>query len=347
MDLATELAERRLVPDALIRRQVRRLLRTRLADEAARHSEPGAADAWIAHMRTAPIALSTVEANDQHYEVPVDFYRRVLGPRLKYSSALYPPGIADLAAAEEAMLDLTARRARLADGQRVLELGCGWGSLTFWMAEAYPRSEIVAVSNSASQRAWIEGQARQRGIENIRVITADVNTFQAEGRFDRVVSVEMFEHARNWEALLGRIRGWLAPNGLVFLHFFAHQRFAYPFEAFGSDDWMGRHFFTGGMMPVKDLPSRLRIPFEVTERWDVSGEHYARTAEAWLRNLDSHRAAVTALFSKYEPRDAAERRLQRWRIFFISCAELFGFAGGGEWLVSHTLLSPRSAGSEP
>jgi cyclopropane-fatty-acyl-phospholipid synthase len=339
MSIGVELAERRLVPDALIRHQVRRLLRGRLAHEADRWRMPGASEAWLSHMRGAPIALATREANEQHYEVPVAFYRRVLGPHLKYSSAFFPPGVDELGAAEEAMLELTVQRARLADEQRILELGSGWGSLTLFMARAFPRAEIVAVSNSASQKRWIDAQARSAGLSNVRVVTADVNAFEPDGRFDRVVSVEMFEHVRNWEALLGRVHEWLSPAGMLFLHFFANRRFAYPFDSSGDDDWMGRHFFTGGMMPIKDLPSRLLTPFDVVERWEVPGEHYSRTAEHWLRNLDVHHAELLQLFSEDEPRNDAQRRLQRWRMFFIACAELFGFEGGGEWLVSHTLLA--------
>jgi cyclopropane-fatty-acyl-phospholipid synthase len=345
MSIGVELAERRLVPDALIRHQVRRLLRGRLEEEAQKWQAPGASEAWLTHMRGAPIALATREANQQHYEVPAAFYRLVLGPQLKYSSALFPPGVDDLGAAETLMLELTARRAQLCDEQRILELGCGWGSLTLFMARRFPRSEIVAVSNSASQKRWIDAQASAAGLSNVRVVTADVNAFETHRRFDRVVSVEMFEHVRNWEALLGRVHRWLSPAGFVFLHFFANRRFAYPFETSGDDDWMGRHFFTGGMMPIKDLPSRLQIPFDVVERWEVPGVHYSRTAEHWLRNLDEHHAELLELFSEREPRNAAQRRLQRWRMFFIACAELFGFEGGGEWLVSHTLLakSERSA----
>lgn len=343
MNLAVELAERSWVPDRLIRAKIRSLLRERLAEQAERLETPGARSAWLREMSGAPVALATGAANAQHYEVPVEFYRHVLGPHLKYSSAFWPAGTRALAEAEQAMLALTAERARLADGQRVLELGCGWGSLTFWMARAFRRSSIVAVSNSASQRAWIEGQAQREGLTNIRVITADVNAFTCAERFDRLVSVEMFEHVRNWQALLCRAHTWLESGGLMFLHFFAHQRFAYPFEATGRDDWMGRHFFTGGMMPSKDLPAQLDVPFEVLERWEVGGEHYARTAEAWLENLDRQRASVTALFAAREGRPAAARRVQRWRMFFLSCAELFGFAGGSEWLVSHVLLAPRGA----
>ena len=338
--LAIELAERHLVPDRLIRAGIRALLKQRLAAEAAREKAPGAARAWLRSMLTASVALSTEAANEQHYEVPVAFYQKVLGPHLKYSAALWPDGVDDLAEAERVMLEVTVERARLADGQRVLELGCGWGSLTFFMARAFPRSEILAVSNSRTQRLFIEEEARRRGLANVRVVTADVNQFDIEPGFDRVVSVEMFEHVRNWQALLERVHRWLRPDGLLFLHFFAHRRFAYPFEAEAEDDWMGRHFFTGGMMPSRDLLRRLSIPFDVVEQWDVGGRHYARTAEAWLANLDRQRAQVTALFAVDEGRAAAERRVQRWRMFFLSCAELFGFESGKQWLVSHVLLSP-------
>jgi cyclopropane-fatty-acyl-phospholipid synthase len=344
MSLAVELAERRWIPDSLIRHQVRRLLRGRLREEAERSREPGASEAWVENLRSSPIALATREANEQHYEVPAEFYRRVLGPHLKYSSALFASRFTSLGDAERAMLELTVRRARLADGQRILELGCGWGSLTLFMARQFPNAEIVAVSNSSSQKRWIDEQARRAGLENVRVVTVDINAFNAEGRFDRVVSVEMFEHVRNWEALLGRVHAWLAPEALVFLHFFAHRAWSYPFEATGEDDWMGRHFFTGGMMPVKDLPERLRIPFEVVERWEVPGEHYSLTAKHWLDNLDRQYADLVELFAKDEPRKDAERRVQRWRIFFMSCMELFGYARGSEWLVSHALLAPRARG---
>ena len=256
MSVALRLAEAGLVPDAAVRAGIRRLLADRLADERRKSLVPGAAARFVAELRASPIAIHTAAANEQHYEVPPAFFEIVLGRRLKYSSCVYPPGVTTLDDAEEAMLALTTDRARLADGQEVLELGCGWGSLTLFMAERFPRSRITAVSNSAPQRQFIEARAKGRGITNVRVITADINEFEAPGRFDRVVSVEMFEHLRNYERLFAKIASWLVPDGLVFVHVFCHREFAYPFEAKGDDDWMARHVFTGGVMPSDTLFAR-------------------------------------------------------------------------------------------
>jgi len=341
MNIAIDFAERRLIPDSVLRAGIRNLLRKRLASEVARHRAPNVLDDWTRMMAGAPIALSTAVANEQHYEVPAAFFEAALGPRMKYSSCHWDQAI-DLASAEEEMLALTAERARLEDGQDVLELGCGWGSLSLWMAKSFPNSRITGVSNSASQRAFIMSRARLEGLDNLEILTADMNDFSIDRRFDRVVSVEMFEHIRNWQRLLSRIHGWLEPDGLLFLHFFAHRRFAYSFETTGDDDWMGKNFFTGGMMPSADLLSHLSIPFHVATRWDVNGTHYARTAEAWLDNLDRRSADVLALFARDMERSEARRAVQRWRIFFMACAELFGWDKGREWLVTHALLAPRA-----
>jgi len=344
MNVGIELAERGWVPDQLVRAGIRSLLRRRRATEAAKAADPGASAAWLKEMARAPIALETQAANQQHYEVPSAFFEAVLGPQLKYSSCLFAPGVVELARAEEAMLSLTAERARLSDGQRVLELGCGWGSLTLWMARHFPRSSITGVSNSRTQREYILRRAEQQGLDNVSIVTADVNRFEVAGTFDRVVSVEMFEHVRNWQALLERVHGWLAEDGRLFLHFFAHQRFSYPFEAVADDDWMGKHFFSGGLMPSVSLLRQLEIPFGVVEAWEVGGEHYAKTAEAWLRNLDRHAEAMKALFARELGADEAGRHVQRWRMFFLACAELFGFDDGREWLVTHALLAPKPGG---
>jgi cyclopropane-fatty-acyl-phospholipid synthase len=241
------------------------------------------------------------------------------------------------------MLELTAERAALEDGQEVLELGCGWGSLTLWMAEHFPRSRIAAVSNSAPQREYILSTAATRGLTNVSVTTCDVSRFDTAVRFDRVVSVEMFEHMRNWEALLRRIATWLRPDGKLFLHVFAHRHYAYPFEVRDASDWMSRHFFSGGMMPSHDLIERLDVPFVSDRSWIVSGEHYARTAEDWLSNLERHRSQVLAIFRESYGNDAASLWFQRWRVFFLACAELFGYAGGSEWIVSHRRLRPSKS----
>ncbi len=337
--------EKGYVPEALLRHGIRKLLRERLREQQAVFGpDPERALAqWIELMRRSPVALVPEKANEQHYEVPPAFFQLVLGPRLKYSSAHYAHDGASLGEAEESMLALTAQRARLADGQNVLELGCGWGSLTLWMAERYPRSRIVAVSNSAPQRAHIQAEARRLGLENVTVVTCDMNDFTIFERFDRIVSVEMFEHMRNWEELLCRAAGWMRPDALFFLHVFAHRRYAYPFEVRDESDWMSRHFFSGGMMPCHELVEHLAVPFDSEASWIVPGTHYARTAEGWLSNLERQREAVLALFRQTYGERQAELWYQRWRVFFLACSELFGYAEGSEWIVSHRLMRLRPA----
>jgi cyclopropane-fatty-acyl-phospholipid synthase len=335
-----ELAERGWIPRPLVRLGIRRMIADRLRAESRRDPAARRRD-LLAAMRAAPIALHAADANAQHYEVPAAFFRLVLGPRRKYSACLWPDGVHTLAAAEEAMLALTCERAGIADGQHVLDLGCGWGSLTRWMLERFPRCRVTAVSNSASQRACIAADLAARGLAaRATLLTADMNAFDPGRRFDRVCSIEMFEHMRNWEALLGRVAGWLEPDGRLFAHVFAHRTFAYPYEVDGAGDWMARNFFTGGLMPSHDLFAAFDRDLVVEESWEVPGSHYARTCEAWLANLDAARDDVLGVLeATYGPADAA-RWLHRWRLFFIACAELFAFAGGGEWFVSHHRLRP-------
>jgi cyclopropane-fatty-acyl-phospholipid synthase len=354
MKTAIRLVEGGLVPKPLIRRAIRRLLRERLAELEELYGadrEAGLAD-WARAMRAGPVAPVPDKANEQHYEVPADFFHLVLGRHLKYSSAYYPEELTTLDQAEAAMLALTAERAQLADGQEILELGCGWGSLSLWMAERFPAARIVSVSNSATQREWITERACERGLANLTVVTCDMNAFDpadhvgGERRFDRVVSVEMFEHMRNWEELLGRVARWLNPDGRVFLHVFAHEKYAYPFEVRDESDWMSQYFFTGGMMPSHDLLDHLDVPFEVEERWAVSGQHYARTSEDWVRNLERRRAEVLPILAATYGADRAGTWFHRWRVFFLACAELFAFDEGREWIVSHQLLRLRDTGAE-
>lgn len=343
--------DRGALPDPALRRVIRTLLRLRL-----RRNDPGTPesratqksqllDDW-AH---APLAIATDDANEQHYEVPTELFELMLGPHLKYSSAHWPDGVATLEQAEESMLRLTCRRAQLVDGMDILELGCGWGSLTLWMAAQYPASRITAVSNSATQRALIEKRAAERGLDNVTVITADMRHFGVpgeredtldvvRGRFDRVVSVEMFEHMRNHRELLRRVSTWLRDDGKLFVHVFAHQHLLYPFEVDGRADWMARHFFTGGVMPSDDLFLRLQDDLRVEQHWAVDGTHYSRTLEAWLDRLDANRPRVLQLFADtYGPQDA-EAWFHRWRVFNIACSELFNFRNGREWYVTHTLM---------
>jgi cyclopropane-fatty-acyl-phospholipid synthase len=327
--VGVELAERRLVPTAVLRQAIRRLCAARL--EHAHRS--GGADALVASMLAAPLAPVPDQANAQHYELPSAFFELVLGRHLKYSSAYWPAGTASLDAAEEAMLALVCERAELRDGQEILELGCGWGSLSLYLARRYPCARILAVSNSATQRAFLE----TRRPANLEIVTADMNVFDPGRRFDRIVSVEMFEHMRNWPALLARLARWMHPGGRLFVHVFCHLHAAYPFETDGPDNWMGRYFFSGGLMPSYALLPRLAAPFTLERHWWLDGTHYQCTAAAWRQNLEDRRAAVMAVLRDHYGAEA-RRWYQRWRLFFLACEELFGYDGGRQWGVGHYRL---------
>ncbi|MGE3509912.1 MAG: cyclopropane-fatty-acyl-phospholipid synthase family protein [Vicinamibacterales bacterium] len=346
------LLEAGAVPDWAIRMGIRRILRQRLREQCA--GGPKAQHArkqrFIEDLRQSPVAIRPDAANAQHYELPADFFRRVLGPHLKYSAGLWTDDVRTLADAEAAMLDLTIERADLRNGQRILELGCGWGSLTLEMARRFPRADIIALSNSRSQRRFVSARASEHGLTNVAVVTADINDVQLRdfGRFDRIVSVEMFEHMRNYGRLLANIAEALVDRGRLFVHIFSHVRFAYPYEMRDSSDWMARYFFTGGTMPSADLLSYFDDDLTIEHQWAVSGRHYARTAEAWLRAMDEHRDAIDAILRETygSDQDAAARRAvrqwrMRWRIFFMACAELFAYRNGTEWLVSHYLFKKR------
>lgn len=330
-----------LLPDWLLRHGIRRLLRQRLAQLTA--GGPQAArersEAFYALKREGPIAFATREANEQHYELPPAFFEQALGPRRKYSGCLWEPGTTTLAEAETAMLDLTLARAGIQAGQRVLDLGCGWGALTFRLLERFPGLEVTAVSNSRPQRQHIEGEARRRGLATLRVITADAITFTPPGAFDRIVSVELFEHLWNHEEFLRVLAGALRPGGRLFTHVFCHREHAYAFEDRDESDWLARYFFTGGWMPSADAFARAGGPFRVERHWDVPGTHYAKTAAAWVANMDAHREALlTILAGCYG--DGQERLwFARWRTFFLACEELWAFRGGSEWFVAHDLLA--------
>lgn len=344
--VAVNWVEQGYVPDGVIRLGIRRLLKQRLHELHSGDAAATAAltQAFFDELGSAPLALLPEKANEQHYEVPAEFFGAVLGSHRKYSSCYWGEGTTEvhtLAQAEAASLAATCERAGLADGQNVLELGCGWGSLTLWMAERYRGSRITAVSNSHSQRAHIEAQARQRGLGNVTVITRDMNEFDTTDRFDRVVSVEMFEHLRNWPRAFGRVAAWLLPQGKFFMHVFAHREAPYAFVERDASDWMSRHFFSGGMMPSDDLALMCQDDLKLAQRWRWDGTHYQRTSEAWLRNMDEHRDALMPLFERtYGPTEASVWWM-RWRLFFMSVAELFGYAGGQQWWVSHYLFEKR------
>lgn len=342
-NLALDFTERGMVPDRLVRAGIRRLLQRRLVDISADDPARAAArsEAFVAHMRESPVALVPHKANEQHYEMPSEFLGQVLGHHRKYSSAWWPPGVETLDGAEEAALCATAGRAGLADGQRILELGCGWGSLTLWMAAQYPNARITAVSNSSAQRLHIEAEARRRGFANVRVVTANVADLQPGERFDRVVSVEMFEHLRNWPEMFRRVADWLVPGGRFFMHVFVHRSVPYAFEERDDSDWMARHFFSGGMMPSDDLALHFQQDLSLVARWRWDGTHYARTAEAWLAHMDARRASLWPLLARVHGDERAGLWWMRWRIFFMSCAELFGYEDGREWWVAHYLFQTR------
>jgi cyclopropane-fatty-acyl-phospholipid synthase len=333
-------AETGWIPDWVIRIGIRKLLGTRIRHEqSAEAADAGQSlSAFAEQLRNSPLAVHTDEANTQHYEVPAEFFETVLGPRLKYSCCLFSQGASSLQQAECDMLALTCERADLQDGMKILELGCGWGSLTIWMAEQYPQAQIVAVSNSHGQRRYIEQRCRALGLGNVEVITCDVCDFDTEQRFDRVVSVEMFEHMRNYQELLRRISTWLLPGGSLFVHVFCHRELPYLFETEGAANWMGRHFFTGGMMPSEDLLPQFQDDLKLSRSWRVNGLDYATTCEAWLQRLDAHYATLKRRFAADLGDKEAARTLQRWRMFFMSCAELFRYRDGREWYVAHYLF---------
>jgi cyclopropane-fatty-acyl-phospholipid synthase len=337
--------EQGLVPDQVVRLGIRRLLKERLVEIGDGDGEAATrlAEAFVATLAAAPLALLTEKANAQHYEVPASFFTRVLGPRRKYSCCEWNDATQTLADAEAAALATTCERAGLADGQRILELGCGWGALTLWMAERYPSSTVTALSNSHSQRSFIEAEAARRGLGDVRVVTEDFNRFAGDGRFDRIVSVEMFEHLRNWPEAFRRVAGWLVPGGRFFMHVFTQRSTPYAFVERDESDWMSRHFFSGGMMPSDGLAVRFQDDLRLLQRWRWSGRHYARTAEAWLANLDANRTMLWPVLESVYGRQHVATWWMRWRLFFMSCAELFGYEGGECWRVSHYLFERRGA----
>ncbi|MGR6429455.1 SAM-dependent methyltransferase [Rhizobium sp. PAMB 3174] len=315
--------------DFLVGRTKRRLSRTEAISEQD----------FAEEMKRFPIAVHTEEANEQHYELPAAFFAEALGARKKYSCCLYPTEETTLDEAEIAALDETMAHADLHDGQHILELGCGWGSLSLYMAERMPNARITSVSNSASQRAFIEDEARRLGLSNLTVKTANMTEFEATDRFDRIVSVEMFEHMSNWQALLEKTRDWLKPDGKLFIHVFTHKDRSYRFDHTDKADWIAQYFFTGGIMPAHDLIKRFPDLYSVEKEWRWSGRNYEKTALHWLENYDRNDDAVRAILEETYGKDA-DLWHRRWRLFFLATAGLFGHDGGTTWGVSHYLLTP-------
>ena len=335
-----QLLETNVIPDLLIRIGIRRLLRQTLREKCGSNAQERQAAllSHIAGLKRSPIAVQTAAANEQHYEVPTGFYQLCLGRRLKYSCAYWDENTHGLDQAEERMLALTCSRAELMDGQRILELGCGWGSLSLWMAEHYPNAQIVGVSNSRTQKEHIDAEAKRRGMTNLKIITADMNAFEIERGFDRVVSVEMFEHMKNYQLLLHRISQWLVPGGKLFVHIFTHKEVAYHYEDRGPSDWMTRYFFAGGQMPSDDLLLYFQDHLRIEKHWCISGTHYGKTAEAWLQKMDANRAKIWPLFVQTYGAEQTKRWWVYWRVFYMACAELWNFKKGEEWIVSHYLF---------
>ena len=346
MQRTVEWVERGWVPDFAVRRGIRALARQRLLE--LRPDDPAAAaeltERFVALMDQSPVALLPALANQQHYELPEEFFGAVLGPHRKYSCGLFAAPGTTLPDAEAESLRQSCEHARLANGQDVLELGCGWGSLSLWMASHYPDSRITAVSNSHSQRAYIERCAAERGLANLTVLTCDMNEFDAGRQYDRIVSVEMFEHMRNWRVLFGRVARWLRDDGRFFMHVFCHRAVPYAYEDQGPTDWMSRHFFSGGMMPSDELALRFQEHLQFEARWRWDGRHYERTANAWLANMDARRTLIWPILERTYGAGEAQRWWSRWRMFFMACAELWGYDAGRQWWVSHYLFSRRPRG---
>ncbi|GAO19919.1 hypothetical protein UVI_02030340 [Ustilaginoidea virens] len=330
------------LPHAIIRFGIRQQLRHRLTTIASK-SASVAYDtkmSFIERLRTRPMAIETDAANKQHYEVGTGVFAACLGPRMKYSCCLYPQGDETLAQAETAMLRSYIDKADLKDGMSILDLGCGWGSGALYFAEMLPGSEITAFSNSRTQKRHIETEAARRNLSNIKVITGDVVDYEFESEmYDRIVSIELFEHMKNYELLMAKVSRALRPQGKLFVHIFAHLTTPYDYE----DGWMTTHFFTGGTMPSADLLLYFQKDLRIKKQWWVNGLHYSKTCEDWLSSMTANKARMWPhLIETYGEKDAATW-YYRWHIFYMACSELFAYNGGDTWGVSHYLFEKQAS----
>jgi len=338
-----KLIENDKLPDPVLRAGIRKLLKQRLADETVGDEELQQRKFinLVNELKSSPIAVNTADANEQHYELPTEFFQYCLGKNLKYSSGYWNPGVKDIDTSEDDMLALTCKRAELENGQNVLELGCGWGSLSLYMAAKFPESKFTVVSNSATQKIFIDETAAKRGIQNLTVLTADMNTFTIADSFDRVVSVEMFEHMRNYQLLLAKVASFLKPDGKLFVHIFTHKTLAYKYEVIDESDWMSKYFFTGGIMPSNHLFFYFNDDLKIEKHWVVNGTNYGKTSEAWLSNMDKHKKEIMPILENTYGKDQAVKWWVYWRLFYMACAELFNYNKGNEWMVCHYLFEKK------
>ncbi|POB13470.1 MULTISPECIES: SAM-dependent methyltransferase [Pseudomonadati] len=339
MSILMNAAERGYIPDPLIRMGIRKLIKQR-KDEINKNLEFHKSGI-INDFNKSLIAEDVDKANEQHYELPPEFFKLVLGANLKYSSALFDNGITSLDEAESAMLEKYCERAQIVDGMDILELGCGWGSLSLFLARKFPNSKITAISNSNGQREFIEERIKERSLNNLEIKTCDINDFNIENKFDRIVSIEMFEHMRNYNSLFKKVASWLKDDGRLFIHIFCHKDASYFFETQGEDNWMGRYFFTGGVMPSFDLFEKVQDSFKLVEKWKVNGANYQETSEQWFLNMEKKRSEIMKVMANTYGEDQANIWFHRWKIFFASCAELFGYDNGEEWFVGHFLFEKK------
>jgi cyclopropane-fatty-acyl-phospholipid synthase len=341
--LIYKLLEKDIIPDFLIRFGIRNLLSSRLEEEdkGSLEAQQEHLNTYIESLKKSPVAIHTSDANEQHYEVPTEFYKYVLGSRMKYSGGYWKEGVENFDQSEEDMLALSCERAELKNGHTVLELGCGWGSMSLYIAEKYPECKVTGVSNSRTQKEYIDSVAKQKGLKNIKIITQDMNVFTIDKKFDRIISVEMLEHMKNYQALFKRISGFMKEDGKFFIHIFTHKTYAYPFEVKDATDWMAKYFFTGGMMPSHDLFLHFQDDLSILKQWVVNGNHYGKTSEAWLKNMDKHKEAIIPIFQKTYGAGNETKWWVYWRVFFMACAELWAYANGEEWIVSHYLFKKK------
>jgi len=341
--LIFNLLEKDILPDFLIRLGIRNLLKARLEEEKKENLEEQQKhlNQYIEDLKKSPIAINTADANEQHYEVPTEFYKFVLGKRMKYSGGYWPLGAYTLDESEESMLKLSCERAQLKDGLSLLDLGCGWGSVSLYVAEHFPKCKITAVSNSKTQKEYIDSVAKEKGFKNLTVITRDMNEFTIDEKFDRIISVEMLEHMKNYQKLFAKLSSFLKPDGLFFIHIFTHKQYAYHFEVRDETDWMAKYFFTGGMMPSHNLFLYFQENLNIVNHWVVNGTHYGKTSEAWLANMDKHKSSILPILEKTYGKENVTKWWSYWRIFFLACAELFSYRKGEEWIVSHYLFRKK------